>query len=107
MPNQGLFSMAVAAQYLGKAIGTIRKLADLNVIQARAELDTTGRHRRIFALEDLNAYIDSLEPRRRCNGHSSVGLHRPPCSAVRSEVEARNSSMGSPRTSNTVEWNPV
>ncbi len=54
--------MAAAAQYLGKAIGTIRKLAVLNVIQARAELDTAGRRRRVFALEVLNAYIDSLEP---------------------------------------------
>ena len=54
--------MAAAAQYLGKAIGTIRKLAVLNVIQARAELDTAGRRRRVFALEVLNAYIDSLGP---------------------------------------------
>ena len=62
VPNRRLFSVAAAAQYLGKAIGTIRKLADLNIIQARVELDTAGRRRRVFALEDLNAYVDSLEP---------------------------------------------
>ena len=54
--------MAAVAQYLGKAIGTIRKLADLNIIKARAELDTAGRRRRVFALEDLNADVDSLKP---------------------------------------------
>ena len=62
VPNRRLFSVAAAAQYLGKAIGTIRKLADLNIIRARVELDTAGRRRRVFALEDLNAYVDSLEP---------------------------------------------
>ena len=35
--------MAAATQYLGKAIGTFRKLAELNLINARAELDTAGR----------------------------------------------------------------
>ena len=54
--------MAAAAQYLNKAIGTIRKLADLNIIHARIELDTTGQRRRVFPLVDLNAHADSLEP---------------------------------------------
>ena len=54
--------MAAVAQYLGKAIGTICKLAELNIIHARAELDTADRRRRVFALEDLNAYVDSLKP---------------------------------------------
>ncbi len=45
-----------------KAIGTIRKYADLNIIKARVVLDTTGRRRRGFALEDLNTYSVSLEP---------------------------------------------
>ena len=40
--------------------GTIRKLSDLNIVKASVELDTPGR--RVFALEDLNAYVDSLEP---------------------------------------------
>ena len=26
------------------------------------ELDSTGRRRRVFALDDLNAYVDSPEP---------------------------------------------
>ena len=54
--------MAAAAQYLGKAVGTVRKLDDLNIVKARVELDSAGRRRRVFALEDLNAYVDSLEP---------------------------------------------
>ena len=61
VPNRGLSSIAAAAQYLGKAIGTIRKPAVPNIIHAKAELDTAGR-RHVFALEDWNAYVDSLEP---------------------------------------------
>ena len=63
--------MAAAAQFLGKAFGTIRKLADLNIIKARAELDTADRRRWGFALEDVNAYARSsgavvrFAPRRR------------------------------------------
>ena len=63
MPNRRVFSVAAAAQYLGMAIGTIRKLADLNIVNARSEFETAGRRRRVFALEDLNAYADSLQPR--------------------------------------------
>ncbi len=42
VPNRRLFRVGTAAQCLGKAIGTIRKLAELNLINARAELDTAG-----------------------------------------------------------------
>ena len=49
-------------QYLGKAIGTIRKLSDLNMITARVDLDTAGSLRRVFSQEDLNACVDSLKP---------------------------------------------
>ena len=62
VPNRRVFSVAAAARYLGMDIGTIRKLADLNIIKARSEFDTAGRRRRVFALEDLNAYVDSLQP---------------------------------------------
>ena len=55
VPNRRVFSVAAAAQYLGMAIGTIRKLADLNIIKAKYEFDTAGRCRRAFALEDLDA----------------------------------------------------
>ena len=61
-PNRKLFGVTAPAQYLGKAIGTVRKLADLNTIQARVELGTAGWRRRVVALEDLNVYIDSMEP---------------------------------------------
>ena len=43
VPTRRLFRVATAAQYLGKAIGTIRKLAELNIIKARTELDTAAR----------------------------------------------------------------
>lgn len=55
VPNRRLFSMAAEAQCVRKAIDTIRKLADLNIIKARVELDTAGRRRSVFALENVNA----------------------------------------------------
>ena len=61
VPSRRLSRVAAAAQYLGKGIGTIRKLPPLNIIKARAELDTAVR-RHVFALENLNAYLDSQEP---------------------------------------------
>ena len=60
IPNQRLFGVAQAAQYLGKHANTVRKLADLGKIQAWVEVDGSGRRHRVFTLEDLNAYIDSL-----------------------------------------------
>lgn len=54
--------MAAAVHYLRKIIGTIRKLADLDIIKGGADLDTAGRRRRVFAREDLNTDVDSLEP---------------------------------------------
>ena len=62
IPNQRLFSSAQAAQYLGKHKNTVNKLADLGTIKARVEVDRSGRRRRAFTLEDLDAYIDSLAP---------------------------------------------
>lgn len=43
------------------SIGKIHKLADLNIILARIELDTASRHRGVFPLLGPNAYVDSLE----------------------------------------------
>ncbi len=55
IPNQRLFSTKAAAQYLGVHPDTMRKYADLDWIRAR-KLE----RRRVFALEDLNAFIDAL-----------------------------------------------
>jgi len=55
VPNQRLFSTKAAAQYLGVHPDTVRKYADLGRIRAR-KLE----RRRVFALEDLNAFIDAL-----------------------------------------------
>ena len=62
VPSQRLFGLAAAARYLDKHKNTVRKLADLGIIKARVELDLSGRKRRVFTLEALNAYIDSLAP---------------------------------------------
>ncbi len=55
VPNQRLFSTKAAAQYLGVHPDTMRKYADLGSIRARRL-----EKRRVFALEDLNAFIDAL-----------------------------------------------
>lgn len=60
IPTQRLFRVAQAARYLGKHPNTIRKLADLGEIKTRVEIDSSGRRHRVFTLEDLDAYIDSL-----------------------------------------------
>ena len=85
-----------------RVIGTIRILADLNIIKARAEFDTADRPRHVFTLEDLNAYANSLEPwyirpmaknpdsaRMRCmgiyNGEGSLGEETIHCQQVLAE----------------------
>ncbi len=55
VPNQRLFSTKAAAQYLGVHPDTVRKYADLGSIRARRL-----ERRRVFALEDLDAFIDAL-----------------------------------------------
>jgi len=55
VPNQRLFSTKAAAQYLGVHPDTMRKYADLGSIRARRL-----EKRRVFALEDLDAFIDAL-----------------------------------------------
>ncbi len=55
VPNQRLFSTKSAAQYLGVHPDTVRKYADLGSIRARRL-----EKRRVFALEDLDTFIDAL-----------------------------------------------
>ena len=55
VPNQRLFSTKAAAQSLGVHPDTLRTYADLGRIRARK----LGR-RRVFTLEDLDAFIDAL-----------------------------------------------
>ena len=55
IPNQRLFSTRSAAQYLGIHPDSLRKYADLEWIKARRLVK-----RRVFTLEDLNAFIDAL-----------------------------------------------
>ena len=85
MPNRRLLCVAAAAEYLGKAIGTILKLADLNIIKGRVELGTIGRRRRVFALQTATLWSHRMihptaknpDPeRRRCMGIYKVKDHR-------------------------------
>lgn len=55
VPNQRLFGIKAAARYLGVHEQTLRKLTDLGQVQARRM-----GSRRVYTLEDLDRYIDSL-----------------------------------------------
>ena len=55
VPSQRLFGTKDAAQYLGISPDTLRKYADLGWIKARRL-----EKRRVFALEDLNTFIELL-----------------------------------------------
>jgi excisionase family DNA binding protein len=55
VPSQRLFGTKSAAQYLGISPDTLRKYADLGWIKARRL-----EKRRVFALEDLDAFIERL-----------------------------------------------
>ena len=55
--NQRLFATKPAALYLGVSADTLRKYADLGQIPAYQLVK-----RRVFKLEDLDAFIDSLPP---------------------------------------------
>ena len=55
VPNQRLFKTKEAAKYLGIHPDTLRTYADLGRITPRRI-----NKRRVFILEDLNAFIDSL-----------------------------------------------
>jgi excisionase family DNA binding protein len=55
VPNQRLFGTKAAAKYLGVHEQTLRKLTDLGQLAARKM-----GSRRVYALEDLDEYIESL-----------------------------------------------
>ncbi len=55
VPNQRLFSTKAASKYLGVHPDTVRKYANLGWIRVRRL-----ERRRVFILEDLNAFIDAL-----------------------------------------------
>ncbi len=55
VPNQRLFGTKAAAQYLGVHPDTLRKYADLWRIEPKRL-----ENRRVFALEDLDTFIDAL-----------------------------------------------
>jgi hypothetical protein len=61
VPEQVAFRVRDAARYLGISPNTLRKRSDLGLIRARR--DENGE--RIFLLEDLNAYLESLPDYRR------------------------------------------
>ena len=55
VPNQRLFGTKAAARYLGIHEQTLRKLTDLGELPA-----LRMGSRRVYRLEDLDAYIDGL-----------------------------------------------
>ncbi|MDA2934062.1 helix-turn-helix domain-containing protein [Acidobacteria bacterium AH-259-D05] len=55
VPNQRLFGTKAAAKYLNVHPDSLRKYADLGWIKARRL-----ERRRVFTLEDLDAFIDAL-----------------------------------------------
>lgn len=57
IPNQRLFAMKAAAQYSGVSVDSLRNYADLGQVPAQRL-----KKRRVFKLEDLDAFIDSLPP---------------------------------------------
>jgi len=57
IPDKRKFSIKEAARYLGIHEQTLREKSDLGDIKAKKE----GRFR-VFLLEDLDRYIDSLPP---------------------------------------------
>ena len=71
VPNQRLFGTKAAAKYLGLHEQTLRKLTDLGEVSARRM-----GSRRVYALEDLDRYIESL-PRWYDAGHGKEsGIER-------------------------------
>ncbi len=55
IPNQRLFGIKAASRYLGLHAQTLRKLTDLGEIKARK----LGE-RRVYTLEELDRFIESL-----------------------------------------------
>ena len=55
VPNRRLFGPKAAAKYLGVCEDTLKKMTDLQQIRA---FNMNGR--RVYRLEDLEAYVESL-----------------------------------------------
>ena len=55
IPNQRLFGPSAAARYLGICTDTLYKITDLGQVKA---FNQNGR--RVYRLEDLEAYVESL-----------------------------------------------
>ncbi len=66
VPNQRLFGTKAAARYLGIHEQTLRKLTDLGELPA-----LRMGSRRVYCLEDLDAYIESLPRWYDCGGEKS------------------------------------
>jgi len=64
IPEQAAFYVGNASKYLGISPNTLRKRADLGLVPCRQ--DENGK--RVFLLEDLDAYRKSLPP-YRANGN--------------------------------------
>ena len=64
IPEQAAFYTGAASKYLGLSPNTLRKRADLELIPCRQ--DENGK--RVFLLEDLDAYLKSL-PQYQHNGN--------------------------------------
>ena len=58
VPEQALFYTGDASTYLGISPNTLRKRADLGLIPCRQDENKN----RVFLLEDLDAYRNSLPP---------------------------------------------
>ncbi len=69
VPEQALFYTGDASRYLGISPNTLRKRSDLGLIPCKQ--DENGR--RVFLLEDLDAYRNSLPP----YAHSANPFLRP------------------------------
>ena len=68
VPEQAAFYVWDAARYLGISPNTLRKRADLGLIQARR--DENGN--RVFLLRDLDRYLNSL-PLYKSSGKPTTG----------------------------------
>ena len=67
VPNQRLFRMKSAAQYLGSSEDWLRDASDAGLITAY-----NLNSRRVFKLEDLDAFIDSL-PEYQSYPYTDIG----------------------------------
>ena len=70
IPNQRLFKVKAAARYLGIHPQTLREMTDLGEIPAK-----WMRNRRIYLLDDLDRYIESL-PEYNSGMGGNPGLER-------------------------------